>query len=159
MTSMTRFGGQVPEELDEQLVSAAQHYTNKPRAESLLLDALKLNPQCLPTYFALYKFYFYSNRLREAEAIVQTALAVAAEQTGIGADWRVHTAQSAPWHDTNSPAHFYLFSLKALAFIRLRLHRLDEADELLDKLIELDASDTIGASVVRSLASAVASPA
>lgn len=141
----------MPAVVDGRLLEAARSYTNTSRAESLLLDAHKLDPECLPVYFALYKFYFYRRRLADAEQVVTAALRTAARQAGIAADWSALSPRSAVWSDTNSPAHFYLFSLKALAFIRLRLGRLVEAQELLTKLSELDSADGVGASVVRSL--------
>lgn len=151
-----RFGGRVPAALDRHLVDAARQYTDKPRAEALLLEALDRDSECLPIYFALYKFYFYSHRLADAERIVLCGLETAARQAGSGADWSVLAPGSAAWHATDGPAHFYLFSLKALAFIRLRLGRRAAAMALLEKLAELDPSDTVGASVIRSLASAIA---
>lgn len=151
----TRFGGRVPDVVDRRLLEASRSYANASRAESLLLDAHKLDPECLPVYFALYKFYFYSNRLADAEQIVLAALATAARQAGIAADWSALSPRSAAWNDTSTPAHFYLFSLKALAFIRLRLGRPEEAQELLTKLAELDLADGVGASVVRSLTTAI----
>jgi tetratricopeptide (TPR) repeat protein len=153
--STTRFGGVVPAALDGRLLEAARSYANTSRAESLLLDAHKLDPECLPVYFSLYKFYFYSHRLHEAKEIVLAALATAARQAKISSDWSQLTKNSAAWNETSSPAHFYLFSLRALAFIYLRLGRHEEANSLLDKLLELDTGDGVGASVVRSLAAAV----
>lgn len=48
--------------------------------------------------------------------------------------------------------HFYLFTLKALAFIRLRLGRREESLALLGKLRELDPGDSVGSSVIHDLA-------
>lgn len=152
--TVARFGGEVAPAIDRHLLDAARSYAYTSRAESLLLDAHKLDPECLPVYFSLYKFYFYSNRLHDAEQIVLAALDTAARQAGIPSDWSSLQADTAAWHDTGGPAHFYLFSLKALAFIRLRLGLTQAADELLNKLLELDTNDTVGSSVVRSLASA-----
>ena len=57
----------------------------------------------------------------------------------------------------NSPAHFYLFSLKALSFILLRQGRIAECRMILDKIEELDPGDLIGASVIRAYAEGAAS--
>ena len=151
----SRFGGTVSGALDGRLIEASRSYADSSRAESLLIEALELDRQCLPVYFALYEFYFYSARLLDAERIVLAALKTAARQAGIPSDWSTLSPDSAAWGDTRSPAHFYLFTLKALVFIRLRQGHREQATELLEKLATLDSADTIGAGV-RSLALATA---
>jgi len=152
--AIPRFGGTAPPEIDRRLRDAA--YVDATRAESLLLDAQRLDPECLPVYFALYKFYFYRSRLADAERTALRALETAARQGGFGADWKTLMPDAADWADACSPAHFYLFSLKALAFIRLRSGATQEARAILTKLAELDPHDMVGGSVIRSLASATA---
>lgn len=151
-----RFGGTVPPDVDLRLTMAAASYRDATTAEVLLLDAQSLDPSCLPVYYALYKFYFHRSRLVEAERITLQALIAAARQAGFPVEWQHLTPQSADWAATGEPQHFYLFSLKALAFIRLRLGRADEAQAILAKLAELDPLDTVGASVIRELATASA---
>ena len=149
-----RFGGTVPPAVDQRLTMAAASYHDAKTAEALLLDAQSIDPTCLPVYFALYKFYFYKSRLNEAEDITRQALVTSAAQADIPEDWRQLAFGSSDWSATDQPQHFYLFSLKALAFIRLRLGHGDEAQAILTKLEELDPLDTVGASVIRALAAA-----
>jgi hypothetical protein len=156
MEGSVRFGGIVPPEVDLRLTMAAATYRDAQAAEVLLLDAQALDPTCLPVYFALYKFYFYRSRLAEAERITLQALVAAARLAGFSEDWHRITPDTADWAATDEPQHFYLFSLKALAFIRLRLGRADEARAILAKLAEIDPTDMVGASVIRSLATAAA---
>ena len=54
------------------------------------------------------------------------------------------------------PARFWLFTLKALAFIRLRRGDRAEAQALLEKAAQLDPADNMGASVIASLKDASA---
>src|SRR3974390_110691 len=103
---VTRFGGAVAQAVDSCLLEAARSYADASRAESMLLQALELDQQCLPAYFALYKFYFYNGRVADAERIVVAALQAAARQAGISADWSALSADSADWTDTGGPAHF-----------------------------------------------------
>ncbi len=149
-----RFGGRAAEPVDRRLREAASAYADAVRAEGLLREAQALDPQCLPVYFALYKFYFYKRRLADAESATLSGLAAAASQAGFSSDWTALSPESARWAAVDGPQHFYLFSLKALAFIRLRLGRPGEARALLDKLAELDPQDSVGASVIRALAGA-----
>lgn len=150
---VVRFGGLVPEAIDQLLRDAAlAYYGREHEAERLLLEARSRDPRCLPVYFAMYKFYFYKQRLLDAEQAVLAGLAMAAQLGQFPVDWAALTPRSATWEAVESPAHFYLFSLKALAFIRLRLGRPDESAVLLAKLSELDPQDQVGGSVIRALA-------
>lgn len=156
MEHSVRFGGTVPHDVEMRLSMAAASYRDAKTTEVLLLDAQALDPTCLPVYFALYKFYFYRARLAEAEHITLQALVAAARQAGFCEEWRQLTPDTANWAATGEPQHFYLFSLKALAFIRLRRGSGDEARTILAKLAELDPADTVGASVISALATATA---
>lgn len=121
-------------------------------AESLLWRAQIADPDCLHVYYTLYKFYFNHKRLGDAERAACLALDAAARQAHIPADWRSQNKDSCDWSNVNAPQHFYLFSLKALAFIRLRQQRADDAELILAKLREIDPQDTVGASVIEAYA-------
>lgn len=147
-----------PPGIDAHLREAAEVYADTPAAEKILLHALSMDPQCLATHFSLYKFYFYKRLLREAEHVALLGLKAAARQGGFSEDWMQLDATSAAWSRVDGPQHFYLFTLKALAFIRLRLERADEAWQILAKLDEIDPADGTGASVIRDIAAASTSP-
>jgi hypothetical protein len=147
-------GFAAPPEIDEKLREAAACYDDTEKAEELLWTALKADPQCLGSYFSLYKFYFYKRMLKEAEGVALLGLGTAARLGGFSPDWNKLDAQSVDWKRVDAPQHFYLFTLKALAFMRLRLGYAEESHALLAKLQELDPLDTVGASVIRDLAQA-----
>lgn len=149
------FGGNASPVITKLLHEAAAAYQHPSRAESILWSAQAMNPTCLPVYFALYKFYFYKFRLDEAEKVALMGLEMAARQGGFSSDWTQLSLCSTDWSATDAPQHFYLFTLKALAFIRLRLGRTTESLALLDKLQELDRHDSIGGSVIRDLLNGV----
>ncbi|MBZ0091956.1 MAG: hypothetical protein K8F27_07020 [Sulfuricellaceae bacterium] len=134
---------------------AARVYSDGAAAEKELLAAIAASPDCLGAYFSLYKFYFYQYRLGEAVRAARMAMDIAARQGGFDADWHRLTPASSDWAKVDSPAHFYLFTLKALAFMHLRLDKGDEAMAMLAKLFELDPQDSVGASVIRDLAGSV----
>ncbi len=133
-----------------------QSYADAERAERLLWEAWRAAPAALPVYFSLYKFYFYQGNLDHAERAARLALVAAAQQGWFDADWQKLSAASAQWSDYDAPAHFYLFSLKALAFIRLRQGDASESSAILAKLAEIDPGDSVGACVVRAVAEAAA---
>lgn len=152
MEMRSLYAGNVPPEIAQLLEEAMQTYHDSERAEALLNKAHQLAPSALPVYFSMYKFLFYKGKLAEAESIVRSALAEAANQGNFSASWEGLTPESTDWLAHDSPQHFYLFSLKALAFIRLRQYDRNECNLILDKLRVLDKADTVGSSVIGALA-------
>ncbi|MHB0992523.1 MAG: hypothetical protein ACYC3O_09175 [Burkholderiales bacterium] len=146
------FGGEASPVITHLLQDAAAACQHTRRAETILWSAQAIDPACLPVYFALYKFYFYKFRLKDAEKAALMGLETAARLAGFSADWAQLTPDCANWQETDGPRHFYLFTLKALAFILLRQGRLADSLILLDKLQELDPDDAVGSSVIRDLA-------
>lgn len=150
------FGSDAPVAVRSLLSQAAEAQGDLNRAEALLWTAQALDRDCLATCFALYKFYFSKGRLAKAESAARLALRTAARQGGFDADWTTADRQTADWSDTHGAAHFYLFSLKALAFIRLRMGFPVETTAILDKLAEIDPADQVGGSVIRDVAAGAA---
>lgn len=152
--------GDVPEHIDVRLQEAvkARLAGDLAKAERMLWEAHNLGPRVLPVLYALYKFYFNQRRLDEAERVALIGLDAAARQGCFPADWRRLAPSNADWSAVIGPAHFYLFTLKALTFITLRTGRVDEALKMLAKLRELDPADTVGYGVIAALAERVAEP-
>ncbi len=145
------FGEGIPSAINALLQEAAGNTQNFARAEQLLQQAQRLAPDQLPVYTALYKLYFYNGYTDQAEDVVFQALTKAALKGGFCYDWTI--LQPRPeWQDPNSAGRAYLYSLKALAFIRLRQDNPKSAKGILDTLRRLDPDDVIGADVVRALA-------
>lgn len=149
------FADETPPRVAALLAEAGAAYADEARTETLLRAARHADALSLPAWYALYKFYFYRGRLLEAERTTLEGLAVAAARGGFPADWTALDTGSADWTQATGPARFYLFSLKALAFIRLRCGRACEATAVLTKLAELDPGDQVGGSVIRSLAAKI----
>ncbi len=147
-----QFGMNIPEHVNHFLQLAAQKPSDKVWAESHLKRALEEGPDQIEVYVALYKHYCYSGCFDEAAVMVDTALMKAVEQAGVERDWRLLDADATDWSLVDGLARLLLYSLKALAFISLRQGALAMANEALDKLLQLDPEDRVGASVVRDLA-------
>jgi hypothetical protein len=110
----------------------------------------------LQTYFALYKFYFFQKRLLDAERIVLAGLEESARQGGFPNDYQKLAGNLQRWNlYANECSLFYLYTMKALAFIRLRLGLTLEAQLILSTLQQLDPKDLSGASVIMDLAAGV----
>jgi hypothetical protein len=146
------FGHGLPVDIKLLLQRATRAYEDTPVAESLLMQARQLAPDALEVGIALYKFYFYKFRLAEAEAIALQTLTRAAELGNFAPDWNALDIHSARWSEPLGVERAYLFTLKALAFINLRLERIADAKAILAKLDELDPMDQVGGSVIRALA-------
>ncbi|MDP3877135.1 MAG: hypothetical protein Q8Q50_09145 [Methylobacter sp.] len=152
------FSPNMPAEVNNLLQAAvAASPVDQSRAETLFLQAQALDSRCLQTYFALYKFYFFQKRLADAERIVVAGLEEAARQGGFPSDYRRLAQNRQKWDlYANEITLFYLYTLKALAFIKLRLGFALEAQLVLSHLQQLDPQDLSGASVIMDLAAGVA---
>lgn len=151
------FATDVPPAVNQLLQKAVLLRRRHPEhAEQLFWQARDLDPGCLQVYFALYKFYANQKRLDDAERVTRMALVEAARQSEFALSWRQLVASpERPCLYQVAAGHFYLFSLKALAFITLRRGFREDALAILDALAVLDPEDRVGGSVIRALAEAV----
>jgi len=151
------FSPNIPTEVNNLLQAAvAASSVDQSKAETLFLQAQTLDSHCLQTYFALYKFYFFQKRLVDAERIVLAGLEEAAKQGGFPNDYRRLVQNLQKWNlYANDSTLFYLYTLKALAFIKLRLGFTLDAQLVLSHLQQLDPEDLSGASVIMDLATGV----
>ncbi|GAA0747222.1 hypothetical protein LRH25_23585 [Ideonella azotifigens] len=150
------FGGEMPAAARQALRLAA----HAPREEvaSLLWTAQAMAPQALGVYYVLYKHHASQRELAEAERAARRGLQEAARQAGLAADWRSVTPATLPAgvdFQGSGPARFWLFTLKALAFLSLRGGHPEEARELLATIAALDPQARIGDEVVASLLASI----
>jgi len=145
------YGGSLPPDVEPLLKQAAARYHDEPEAERLLQEALRLAPEHMAVHIALYRFYFYKNRLGKALACAVRCLDQAAETCGIDTDWRRVGPGDAAFDSYDAMPRFYLFTLKAYAYIQMRLGCLEEGREAVAKVLELDPGDKLGASVLQGV--------
>lgn len=131
---------------------AIDAYEHTELAESLLLKAHQLAPDELEIYIAIYKFYFYKKYLNSAEQFANLALQAAASQGQLEPEWKALHTTSCDWTKPTNAQRVYLYTMKALGFIYLRMRRIQQAELILTKLLELDVHDLVGGSVVMALA-------
>lgn len=158
MDERVLFSPDLPSEINGLLQAAVAASQSDPqRAENLFNEAISKDGRYLQTYFALYKFYFYQKRLQEAERVALAGLAEASRQGGFPNDYQRLVKEMPRWDLYASEVTlFYLYTLKALAFIRLRQGLDEDAQNILAHLRELDSKDLSGASVIMDLAAGVA---
>lgn len=145
------FGGPVPETVRRLLDEAAGAPPERMRA--LLWTAQVSAPDCLPVYYLLYKFHASRRELDLAERAARGGLQAAAHKAGLPQDWQQVDAPETDFA-APGPARFWLFTLKALAFIRLRSGEPAEARALLAHARKLDPHDSVGVGVIEALARA-----
>jgi hypothetical protein len=152
------FSPHLPTDVNNLLQAAvASSSVDQSQAERLFIQAQTLDSHCLQTYFALYKFYFFQKRLVDAERIVIAGLEEAARQGGFPSDYRRLVLKQHTWDlYADEITLFYLYTLKALAFIKLRQGDDINAQLILSHLQKLDPKDLSGASVIMDLAAGVA---
>jgi len=149
------FGGCEPEFARQLLRRASSAPAD---ATALLWAAQALAPHSLGIYYALYKHHAGRREFAAAESAARRGLREAARQAGLPEDWRAVTRASLPagtnFH-SQGVARFWLFTLKALAFIALRSRRPDDARALLEQISALAPDAQIGSEVIDTLLASV----
>lgn len=148
-------GGVLPTAVADDLQKAAASYHQDEVADSFLSQAYARAPDHPAVHIALYRFYFYKNRLEEALKVGERCLAKTAVDLGLPRNWR----DIAPDHpvfarhaESYAPApRFFLFTLKGCAYLNMRLGYLELGEALLAKLIALDPADRLNGSVLRGV--------
>lgn len=141
--------GELPDAVNAILqkgVAAAR--SDRAAADALFRSALAVDPRALPTYFCLYKIHTYAGDFDAALEIAEAGLREAARQANLSPDWRLWQRDAV---SLDGPARTALYTLKALAFIRLRRGEPEAARDLLARLAELDPDDAVGGSVVEAI--------
>ena len=133
-------------EVENMIAIASENYASG-EAELPLLRAYFLAPNSLNVLVALNRFYSYQHRRDDALAATLKALTVIRPLIDFPEDWR----ELQPHHLSDTPANLltqvrlYLFTLKAIGFLNMRLELLDVSKSIFEKLVYLDGKDRIGA--------------
>ena len=140
------FEDALPAEAEQLIAEAAADY-GQPNAEMALLRAHLLAPDHLTVLVALYRYYFYQHRLNDVLIVADHAMRVSARYLGLPRDWRqIDEAQlGAAASISFGLLRFYLLALKAESIVLLRLGRIAESRDRLNKLAALDSKDHLGA--------------
>ena len=126
--------------------SASEGYASG-EAELPLLRAYLRAPESLTVLVALNRFYYYQHRLQEALLISEKALSLTRRGTGLPENWQMLEVR----HISEAPKEFltqirlYLFTLKSVGFLNMRMENLPLSRRIFEKLVALDSQDRIGA--------------
>ncbi|ABD89992.1 hypothetical protein [Rhodopseudomonas palustris] len=142
-------GAGLPAAAERHLDQAASLYHRAELAEQHLYEAKALAPDHAAVLIGLYRFYFYKGRLEEALDVACHCLGKAARDNSLVADW--HCVKPGDADFSNYAAvlpRFYLFTLKAYAYLQMRLGDVDEGHAAVQKLLELDPTDKVNAGLL-----------
>jgi hypothetical protein len=138
----------------EALIARAAECYGSPSAEQALLHAYFLEPEHLIVLVALYRYFYYRHRYREAMLAAERAIAVAADRLDLPRRWQdlspADLDRSAQVSMTMT--RFLLLALKGSGYLAMRLGEPGEALARFDKIVEVDSSDRLGMTELRRLA-------
>jgi len=138
-------GGGLSPQVNALITQAGLLQHSPAEALPLLEQARTAAPRHPAPLIALYRFHFYGHRLAQARAVGEDALAVA--RTALGPDFGDEPpSDEAARGDT--AVRFYLFTLKGLAYLNMRLDAMAEAAGLLKELRRLDPQDHVGGALL-----------
>lgn len=138
----------LPPAAEMQLKLASLAYSDSARAETHLALAKAIAPNNPVVHVGEYRYYFYKGRLEEALGIADACLVAVARELGLPIKWQKVLPEHANFRG-DEPAHrFYLFALKAYAYLLLRQNRMGEGRAAVDKLLELDPGNQVGGQVL-----------
>ena len=138
------YGGDLDREAERLLHLTALHYQDGNKAEQYLEQAKARAGDHLAVAIGAYKFYFYKGRKKEALAAAQQCLGLVAEKLHLPPDWQGVSPHDAQFQSfDHGLERLYLFILKAMAYLHLRLGEAEKGKAMLAKLRELDPHDKI----------------
>ncbi len=145
-------GQEVPAGAEQSLRLAAQSYGEPEQVEKYLAQALELAPSHPAVYIAFYRHHFYGGRIAEAMPYATLCLALARHELGLRGEWWETEPEDAPFGDVGAfSPRFFLFSLKAYGYLQMRLGNLEEGRRAVDKVLQLDPQDRVGASLLQGV--------
>jgi tetratricopeptide (TPR) repeat protein len=141
-------GAGLPLEAQKHLDAAAVSYADGDVALDHLRQAELIAPAHPAVLIGLYRFYFYKGRLEECLEVCHVCLAEAIGYNNLPDDWHQVQSSDADFGSYEMMPRFFLFVLKGYAYLHMRLGNLEEGLAATMKLLELDATDKIGATLL-----------
>ena len=129
------------------LIETASEAYSDGEAEMPLLRAFYLAPQSISVLVALYRFYYYQHRYEDALVAAGTSMRLVSERLHFPVGWQDMDINALGYGVMQSMTlvRFYLLALKGAGYLNLRLGNIDTGIAMLNKVIELDAEDRLGA--------------
>lgn len=130
---------------------AAEAY-GKAEAEQFLMRAYFIEPEHPLVLVALYRYFYYSHRLEDALRVAGRVLQIFAGRLDLPRDWRELEVQQDDMGSAMTMFRFYMLALKGAAYLELRLGKHASAFARLNKILEFDSNDRLGAGALLDVA-------
>jgi tetratricopeptide (TPR) repeat protein len=123
-------------------------------AEASLMRAYFLEPDHPMVLVALYRYFYYQHRIEDALLVAERVLQVFSQRLGLPEDWQELTEMQLGSGVMVSMAmiRFYMLALKGAGYLELRLGDYEAALARLNKVVELDSHDRLGAKALLDVA-------
>lgn len=145
------WGQPLPDEAGHALQQASALRADPAAEMAALMRAAAAAPEHPAVLIAFYRSHFYGHRLQPARDVARRALVVGARALGLPAVWRDVPRRPLPGAQHDPGTRFFLFTLKGLAYLGLRLGDSAEAREALSLLRALDPEDRVGAALLEDV--------
>ncbi|MGD2118545.1 MAG: hypothetical protein PVG66_09310 [Chromatiales bacterium] len=147
------FDEPMQDETRQCLDEAAQLY-GETEAEQLLMRAYFLEPEHPVVLVALYRYFFYQHRYRDALLIAERVLHLFATRLGLPERWQDLSEMQIGSGVMVSMTYirFYMLALKGAGYLELRLGDYESALQRLHKVVEIDSNDRLGAAALLQVA-------
>jgi tetratricopeptide (TPR) repeat protein len=133
---------------EEQLRLASHAYADSTKAEMHLALAKAIDPENPVVHIGEYRYYFYKGRLEEALKVAESCLVIVAKELGLPTQWQQVTPNHANFSSDEAANRFYLFCLKAYAYLLLRMDKIEQGWAATEKLLQLDRNNQVGGQVL-----------
>lgn len=142
-TERVYYGGALPRAAERALHVAAASWDQPDAAERHLAEALAIAADHRAVKLAHYKYHFYRAALAQAAPWAEACLRDSARALNLPGDWRQAEGfpPSSGAADQQDERRFYLFALKALGYVLVRLGRMDDGMAALRRVLALDPAD------------------
>jgi tetratricopeptide (TPR) repeat protein len=147
------FDDPIPE-LAEQLIQQAADLYGEEGAEKCLLKAYFLAPANLTILVALYRYYYYQHKYKDAILVAYRAMEVSATRLKLPEKWQdlklTHLGEGAVI--SMGLLRFYLMALKGAGYLYLRDGNFEAGANMLAKVVEVDPQDRLRAAFLLDIA-------
>lgn len=143
----------IEQETQSCLDKAAHHY-GEAEAENLLYRAYFLEPEHPMVLVALYRYFYYQHCYEDALRVAESVLFIFSKRLGLPARWQDIEEEQFQGDVLNSmtEVRFYLLALKGAGYLEMRLEKYESAIERLQKIVQVDDGDRLGAASLLQIA-------